>query len=283
MPILTPQDKAFFDDNGYVVVHKVVPQENLQEVVDAIFDFLGMDANNSEDWYREPHRPNGMVEIYQHQALWDNRQHPRMHEVFADIYGTEKLWVSEDRACLKPPQHPAHPEYDHKGFTHWDIDTSKLPQPFHVQGVLCLTDTSADMGGFQCVPGFHRNLAEWVAAQPTDRNPHNTDLNALPAGMRVTPIPAKAGDLIIWNTLLAHGNGHNVSNKPRLCQYITMSPVSHPVDEAARQARINRWQNRFGPDYKRAFPGDSRRKEELHGKTAELTELGRKLLGLDFW
>ena len=69
MPILTPQDKAFFDDNGYVVIHTVVPQENLQGVVDAIFDFLGMDANNSEDWYREPHRPNGMVEIYQHQAL----------------------------------------------------------------------------------------------------------------------------------------------------------------------------------------------------------------------
>jgi len=281
--MLTAQDKQFFDENGYVVVHNAVPAKNLQAVVDAIFDFLEMDPNNPADWYREPHRTNGMVEIYQHQALWDNRQHPNIYEAFCDIYGTDKLWVSEDRACMKPPQHTAHPDYDHKGFTHWDIDTSKLPQPFRVQGVLCLTDTTEDMGGFQCVPGFHRNLQEWVATQPKDRHPFNTDLNALPEGKKVVPIAAKAGDLIIWTTLLAHGNGHNVSNKPRLCQYVTMSPVSDPIDETARQARIHRWQNRLGPDYKRAFPGDPRRKEELQGKTAELTGLGRKLLGIDAW
>jgi hypothetical protein len=280
MAVFTSQDLDFFRRNGYVILHDAVPPENLRAVVDVIFDFLDMDPNDSEDWYHPPHRTNGMVEIYQHQVLWDNRQYPRVHQAFSEIYGTEKLWVSEDRACMKPPMHPAHPDYDHKGFTHWDVDTSKLPLPFHVQGVLCLTDTTENMGGFQCVPGFHRNLEAWIETQPADRNPHVPDLNALPPGMQVAPIPAKAGDLIIWDTLLAHGNGHNVSNKPRLAQYITMRPVGN---EEERQARIQRWQNRQKPPYDRAFPGDSRRVEELLGKTAKLTALGRKLLGLDAW
>jgi hypothetical protein len=278
--VFSKQDLDFFHDDGYVVLHDAVPPENLRAVVDAVFDFLGMNPNDPDDWYRQPHRTNGMVEIYQHQALWDNRQYPRLHQAFSEIYDTPALWVSEDRACMKPPMHPDHPEYDHKGFTHWDVDTSKLPLPFRVQGVLALTDTSENMGGFQCVPGFHRDLDKWIAEQPADRNPSVPDLDALPAGMKVTPIPMKAGDLLIWDTLLAHGNGHNVSDKPRLAQYITMYPVG---DEVQAKDRIDRWQNREKPSYSRAFPGDPRRVEELQGETAELTPLGRKLLGLDVW
>ena len=50
-----------------------------------------------------------------------------------------------------------------------------------------LTDTDADMGGFQCVPGFHRNLEAWIAEQPADRNPRIPDLSLLPPGRQVTP------------------------------------------------------------------------------------------------
>jgi ectoine hydroxylase-related dioxygenase (phytanoyl-CoA dioxygenase family) len=188
-----------------------------------------------------------------------------------------------DRANMKPPQHPAHPDYDHKGFTHWDMDTSKLDTtPFGVQGVLALTDTDPDMGGFQCVPGFHKKplLEEWVAAQPEGRSPRVPALDRLPQGMKVTPIPMKAGDLLIWDRRLAHGNGHNVSDKPRLAQYITMSPAREDNEEA-RQTRITMWRDRLPPKGD-AFPGDPRGVEQQN-PPAELTPLGRKLLGLDRW
>ena len=277
MDVLSPKDHAFFRENGYVVVPDAVPPENLESVIDSVFKFLGMDRSNPSDWYREPLRPNGMVEMYQHQALWDNRQHPRVHQAFAEIWGDEKLWVSFDRACLKPPSHPDHPEYDNKGFTHWDVDTSKLPVPFGVQGVLYLADTDIDQGGFQCVPGMHLGLEEWVKTQPADRNPRVPDLT----GRSVVPIPGKAGDLLIWNSMLPHGNGHNRSSKPRLAQYISMSPARESNEEY-RQYRIDCWKRRLPPRGE-PFPGDPRRKEELFGKTAELTPLGRRLLGLDSW
>jgi ectoine hydroxylase-related dioxygenase (phytanoyl-CoA dioxygenase family) len=281
MAILSDADRKFFDDNGYVVVPDVIGRDECEAVLDALFTFLEMDRYGPEDWYRLPLKPGGMVEIYQHQALWNTRQNPRMHALFTEIRGTELLCVSIDRVGFKPPFNPKYPEYDHKGFAHWDVDTSHLPIPFGVQGVLCLTDTNENMGGFSCVPGFHRELEEWIAKQPADRHPRIPDLSALPPGRRVVPIPAKAGSMIVWNNLLLHGNGRNVSDRPRFSQYISMFPQERLTEET-RSHRIECWRNRLPPGGT-TFPGDPREFEQQHFQTAELTPLGRKLLGIDRW
>jgi hypothetical protein len=277
MSVFTADDHAFFQKNGYVIVHDAVPPENLQAVIALIWEFLGMDPTNPEDWYRPPLSPGGMLEVYQHQALWDNRQAPRVHQAFAELLGTEKLWVSFDRVNMKPPRHPEHPEYDYQGFIHWDTDTRDLPKPLALQGVLALTDTSEDMGGFQGVPELFHGLEDWLQTQPADRNPRAPDLTSF----SITPIPAHAGDLIIWNTLFPHGNGHNISNRPRLAQYISMSSA-RPENEEVRRDRILRWQDRLPPNAPWA-PGDPRHWERDQSKTAELSPLGRKLLGLEHW
>jgi ectoine hydroxylase-related dioxygenase (phytanoyl-CoA dioxygenase family) len=285
MAVLSKEDFAFWEKNGYVVIPNAVPQENLDAMVDVIWEFLDMDRNNPEDWYKySPYtRDNkrsmisaaGMVEIYQHQALWNNRQYPKIHQAFADIWGREDLWVSLDRANMKPPAREDKPEWNNKGMIHWDVDTSQDPIPFGVQGVLYLTDTAEDQGGFQCVPGFHNLFPEWVKTQPADRNPRHPDL----AGLEVKSIPGKAGDLLIWHRLLAHGNGHNRSDKPRLAQYITMSPANFSNEEA-RMDRVSSWQEcRPMP----RWPGDPREWEKKTQKPAVLTDLGKKLLGVEPW
>ena len=285
MNVLSKADRAFWEENGYVIVPNAVPQENLDRMVEAIWWFLDMDPEDSETWYK--HKPftrdnrcspisaGGMVEMYQHQAIWDNRQHPKVYQAFAEIWGEEKLWVSLDRANMKPPAREDKPDWNNRGMIHWDLDTSQQPIQFGVQGVLYLTDTAEDQGGFQCVPGFNNTFEEWVKTQPEDRNPHNPDL----AGLDVKVIPGNAGDLLIWHRLLAHGNGHNTSDKPRLAQYITMSPA-RTDDEEARQARVTSWQERRPmPNW----PGDPRAWEQEKQQTAELTSLGKKLLGVDLW
>jgi len=147
-------------------------------------------------------------------------------------------------------------------------------------------------GAHECCGAFHRSCCEGLAYRPSpltcvhgqrhraaeiapaDRNPRVPDL----AGYTITKVLMQAGDLVVWDTLLPHGNGHNVSGKPRLAQYITMSPAQE--DEELRQARIRSWRERLpGP----RFPGDPRKLEEREGTTADLTPLGRKLLGLDRW
>ena len=53
-------------------------------------------------------------------------------------------------------------------------------------------------------------------------------------------------------------------------------------DTDLRQWRINSWKNRVAPEGY-AFPGDPRNFEQLKYETAELNELGEKLLGLKSW
>jgi hypothetical protein len=53
-------------------------------------------------------------------------------------------------------------------------------------------------------------------------------------------------------------------------------------DEALRQERIQSWRERL-PRVGFAFPGDPREWEVKFGQTAELTDLGKRLLGLVSW
>ena len=264
--------------DGYVIVPNAVPGELLDAVVDDVWRHVGADRGDRESWYKPGIvAPTGMVEMYHYQSMWNTRQHPGLHDTFAEVHGTEKLWVSIDRTNLKPPADPRHPEHDHKGFIHWDTDTSKYPAiPFRVQGVLALTDTAADMGGFQCVPEIYGELDAWIARQPADRDPRRPVID----GYTITRLAMNAGDLVIWTTLLPHGNGHNVSPRPRLAQYITMNPAEESNEEL-RETRINCWRKKL-PILSPAFKGDSRGIEQRTGP-AELTPLGRQLLGLDRW
>ena len=85
MRVLSQRDLDSWHSQGYVIVHDAAPRENLQAVIDAIWTFQEMDPHDPDTWYRRPERRNGMeelngsgmVEMYNHPALWANRQLPR--------------------------------------------------------------------------------------------------------------------------------------------------------------------------------------------------------------
>jgi Phytanoyl-CoA dioxygenase (PhyH) len=280
--VLLEDDWQFWKENGYVIVPNAVPQENLDAVIDLLWEFQEMDSQDPNTWYCNPAREiqmvelknSGMVEVYNHQVLWNNRQYPRVYDAFVDIWGTKKLWVTIDRANLNVPSRPG---YEFRGFIHWDIDTSLAPLPINVQGVLSLNDTTEEMGGFQCVPDLYRNLKDWVKDQPPGRDPFKPDIS----GFEVVKVVSKAGDLLIWDSRLAHGIRENHSNRPRLAQYISLFPAQEGNEEL-RQWRIESWRDRVAPEG-HAFPGDPRNWEQTRYQRANLTELGEKLLGLKYW
>ena len=280
--VLSEEDWAFWKENGYVIIPNAVPQENVKAVVDLLWEFEEKDPEDPETWYTPPLREirmtelknSGMVEVYNHQALWNNRQYPRVYNAFVDIWGTEKLWVSIDRANLNVP---VREENEFEGFIHWDINTSLDPKPVNVQGVLALSETDDQTGGFQCVPEIYRNFDEWVKTQPEDRDPFKPDIT----GYEPTKVNMKPGDQLIFNSALPHGIRPNHSNRPRLAQYLSMTPAEEENEEL-REWRINSWRNRIAPEGY-AFPGDPRNWEQERYETAKLTELGKKLLGLKSW
>jgi ectoine hydroxylase-related dioxygenase (phytanoyl-CoA dioxygenase family) len=197
------------DQEGYVVVPHLVPQENLSAVIKDICYHTGAILNEPATWYKPSIiNANGMVEMYHYQSMWDNRQHPAIHQVFADIFETEKLWVNIDRTNFKPPVDEQYPEFDSRGFIHWDVNIRKYPHiPFGVQGVLALTDTDEDMGGFQCVPELYKEIDSWVR-----RHRETQQLSRTPdiSGYTITKVPLHAGDMVIWHNLLPHGNPYEL-------------------------------------------------------------------------
>ena len=92
--VFSAEDLEHFETQGYVTLAGAVPAEQVSAAADAIWQFLGMDPTMPDDWYRPPHSPDGLVEIHQHQALWDNRQSPRIYAAFrlvqagVDLRGT---------------------------------------------------------------------------------------------------------------------------------------------------------------------------------------------------
>ncbi len=152
--VLSAQDWRHWTTKGYVVVRQAVPADRVARLVDVLWAFDEKDPADPSTWYAPQRREHkmkelnntGMLEIYNHQALWNNRMEPRVYDAFVDIWDREDLWVTIDRANLNPPRRvKGNPD----GFIHWDVDTSLRPLPVGVQGVLSLQKQDGDVGGFQ--------------------------------------------------------------------------------------------------------------------------------------
>jgi hypothetical protein len=293
--VLSGADYEHWQTYGYTIVKQAIP--HAAELLEFAFEFQGLKADQPDTWYPEREFRSdldrdlyiyGFVEAYQHQLIWDSRQAQRVYDAFADVWDAEELWVTLDRLNLNPPNFgnrdraliPA----TETGFDidlHWDVDSTLDVLPQRVQGLIALTDTTADSGGFQCCPELFRQFESWRAEQPLDRDPIRPaiDRNEFPV---IRP-RLEAGDLLIWNGMLAHGVAPNRSaDKVRSVQYLSMMPALESHQELV-DSRVKSWRTLSTPEWNKTLVGDPIKHESLRYPTAELTELGRKLLGLDSW
>jgi len=248
--VLSEDDWKFWIHNGYVVIKNAVPREQALKTADFLWNFEEKDKNDQATWYAKERAEagmkelvgTGMVEVYNNQYLWDNRQMQRVYDAFVDIWGTEKLWVTIDRANLN---FPIRPGFEYKGFIHWDYDPETKPQ--NVQGVLALEDQEDEnMGGFQCIPELFRTYDTWKLTQPEDRDHFKPDINGFED--HIVKVKMQAGDLLIFNSSQPHGIRPNRSeDKVRVAQYISMMPAEED-NTAMREWRVNSWKNRIAPE-----------------------------------
>ena len=283
LKVLSVKDWKFWIENGYIVIKNAVAKEQAKKTASFLWEFEEKNSEDPSTWYSHPRAEmkmkelagTGMVELYNHQYLWENRQERKIYESFVDIWGTEKLWVTIDRANLN---FPIRKNFEYKSFIHWDYDPDTKPQ--NVQGVLALEDqTDLSMGGFQCIPWLYKNYNLWEKSQPKNRDRFKPDVSGLED--KIVKVPLEAGDLLIFNSTLPHGIRPNYSNKVRIAQYISMMPAEEENLDL-KNWRINSWKNRVAPEG-HAFPGDPRKWEQIKYETAKLNHLGEKLLGLKSW
>ena len=202
---------AHWDAYGYVTLSDAIGADEIAAVKALLWGVIDASPDDVESWFTA--KTNGiMVPHFQHPALEAARRSPRVHKAFAQLWGSENLWVTIDRMGFNPPERADRPFAGSD--VHWDASLVQ-PIPFGTQAVLYLSDTAEDQGAFRCVPGFHKRIDGWLAGLD-GANPREADLSA-----DVKHVAGRAGDLIIWRQDLPHAASPNRSNQPRLAQYLT--------------------------------------------------------------
>lgn len=224
-PVLSAEDLAFFEANGYVIIKNAIPEEDCRETINVICNFLGIKADDPGTWYQHHQARQGiMVQLFQHPILNKNRASDKIRGAFEQLWQKKNIWMNTDRVGFNPPETESwkFPGPD----LHWDCSL-ELPIPFSLQGILYLSDTEANQGAFTLVPGFQHQVAPWLNALPPGTNPRQQNLHALGS----KPITGQTGDFIIWHQALPHGSSRNTSTQPRFVQYICYEPVDYAEQE----------------------------------------------------
>lgn len=282
--------RAFFAQHGVVVVRGALAPDEVEATVDEIFSCRAMNAKTGAqkksrtdpaDWEDDRYptmlhmakkgfiSPMGDVDG---EACWMNRQNPRVYGAFRSLLGRDELVVSLDRYGVMRPTLVGGKRRDEwltdPAWLHWDQNPWRTPGFKGVQGLLTLSDSRDDSGGFVCVPGMHADgrFAEWAAAH----EPRGGGLVPLPDDdplyAQAERVTAPPGCLVVWDSRIAHANFPNRSDSFRLVQYLTYTPAAE-VDAGEIE-------------WRRSLFEEPNRVAEL---PPCLTPLGRRLLGVDAW
>jgi ectoine hydroxylase-related dioxygenase (phytanoyl-CoA dioxygenase family) len=223
--VLTIEDLAFWNQNGYLVVKNVISKEDCENTRNAIWEFLEKSIEDEQSWYKQhPEQSGMMVHFSNHPTLNANRNSPRIKKAYEQLYQTNAIYKTIDKVSFNAP---ITNNYSFKGSDlHWDVSLH-LPIPYRLQGLIYLSDCAENEGAFHCVPGFHNEIEQWMKNLPENVNPREYALQTL----KPIPIVGEAGDMVIWHQALPHCATANYGKTPRMVQYMTYFPNEYTESE----------------------------------------------------
>lgn len=88
--MVTLEDLAFWDENGYVILRGAISLEQARATELAVWEALGMDPREPASWY-ERHIGKGIMMDFYHPTLQANRQSKCIRKAFAQLWQTPDL------------------------------------------------------------------------------------------------------------------------------------------------------------------------------------------------
>ena len=221
----------FFRGNGYLLCRDVFDEREIEEMRVALDGVLERVEGTKHD---ENHAWNGVAQeailkgfhnVQYHDAAFTRAAtQPRLVEVLTGLIGPD-VQLHHTKMLVKPPEQgapfPMHQDYPF--FPH--ARHSMIAASVH------LDDTNEENGCLRVVRGSHKQ-------GPLEAHgPSNTLEVPLEDG---EPLPAKAGDVLLFSYLTIHGSGLNTSDKARrnvLFQY--RDPADEPLLEDGVEQHVN--------------------------------------------
>lgn len=219
------------------------------------------------------------------EAMWAARLLPRVRESFEAIWNTSELLVSFDTASImfEGPCMPTIPGTGLHNDASWH--RTELRGFKAAQGMLLLTPQNISTGGLVVVPRSHalHGLSEkrhgivngnaWLYPIPND----SPELSHLPRHV----INAQAGDLILWDSRLAHGvvrpqrpPAIYETRQLRIAMYITMTPRRMASDEALDKRKCAFSQGLATGHWPHLFLGELRQDDDKAGACIPMAAQG---------
>lgn len=229
---LTPEQIQFYHRNGYLLLKSVFTREEaqyLREEAHALIARLarvysehGIDATwgSARQVTQLPTQLLHCHNAQYHSAAFARVMlDPRLTDRIADLIG-ENIQLHHTKLFIKPPEKgapfPLHQDYPY------------FPHEKHTMlaAIVHLDDAPVEKGCVCVVPGSHRlgplpHRAEGGWHLPLEQYPLES----------AVPIPAEAGDVVVFSYLTVHGSGVNTSNEARTTFLIQMrDPTDHPTE-----------------------------------------------------
>jgi phytanoyl-CoA hydroxylase len=216
--MLTPEQIAFYDRHGYLVVPDVLTPRELQELRDATRELEEQAAGLAHSDHRfqlEPEGGSGRSLIYRvldpillHPTYERMVQHPRVLDLVADLVGTPNLKLHHTKMFSKSPERgsPVHWHQDFAYFPHTNFDLLAV--------MLMLDDSTEENGCLQVVPGSHRD-GPVGHGQADPKSAAILDVSDRVRDRPKVPVIVPAGGVSVHHCCTLHGSAPNRSDRPR--------------------------------------------------------------------
>ncbi|KAJ8673487.1 hypothetical protein QAD02_004749 [Eretmocerus hayati] len=247
---LTPEQKKFYDDNGFIKLSGVFSDREFEEIsneYDHLFtqkqkeDMDGLEAAwIGDDMKKAAGNINYTVKsihnLQMHSAVFARLlHHQRLLDAIEDIMGTSDVLLHHTKAHLKPPSKGA-PYLMHQDYPYFPFKKHTMMAVF-----IHMDDTTPENGGLCVYPGSHKlgPIPDKVLIDENQEKYHYVDPDQYPIS-GAEPICAKKGDIVIFSYLLLHGSYVNKSNRPRR---MFLAQLRAADDEPTKETHHSHCQN----------------------------------------
>ncbi|MBM3261912.1 MAG: phytanoyl-CoA dioxygenase family protein [candidate division Zixibacteria bacterium] len=209
--MLTETQSAFYQENGYLVLPGLFPEDEIADHRRALFEALRIPWKGSvrlgisyeeQAKDRDPENRLGASFVMQSPLLGDRwfrlALDPRLVVPMIDLLGPD-INLHDQKIPLKPPGHVSHQRWHQD----WAYEVHDRPELAAI--LLYLDDTAPDAGATKLAPGTHK-----MGALPHDRpNARTKSIRDEVIGDRWIQPSMRPGDAIVIHTWLAHSVGDN--------------------------------------------------------------------------
>jgi phytanoyl-CoA hydroxylase len=214
-----------FEENGYYILENFMTQEEIDicEAEISRLHELGAELKENHDpaaqhFQLEPYaktkEQDGLPVLRKIEQTRDVSnvfkslsEHPKLIETVRALLGDDLL-LFRSTLMLKPAHHGSAHAF-HQDSAYWPMDPPAL-----VTVSIALSDSTPENGCIQVIPESHKwGLQEWgrISRDDGEKMTDREDVDTSTA----IEVPLKAGDALMFHSLVAHGSGPNKTSNAR--------------------------------------------------------------------